>query len=436
MTRASASPAANERAHAARLLHAVVVERRTTDQVLAREPASPLTQELLLGCLRHFFSLEREVAGLLHRPMKPKDRDVWLLMLIGVYQLRFTRIPDHAAIFETVAACTTFGKPWAAKLVNAVLRRAASADAAAPGAEPPSEHPEWLERALRTAYPDADVLMQANNARAPMALRVNVARCAPADYRTRLDAAGIGWRAPHAGTGPGGFGPETLVLDAPRPMQTLPGYPEGHVAVQDAGAQLAVQLLEPRAGERVLDACAAPGGKLFHLIERYPGARVTALDRSEARLAQLGREAERLGHRSFTAIAADATELDWWDGEPYRWILLDAPCSGTGTLRRHPDIKLLRRPEDLPEFVERQQRLLDALWQVLEPGGTLVYCTCSILPAENDEVIARFRRHRRDVLACPLRLATGRATGEGWQLLPTDPDTDGFYFSRMSKAAR
>lgn len=430
MTRRSGRPA-NERAHAARLLHAVVVDGRTTDQVLATADASPLTQELLLGTLRRFFSLERAVAALLHRPMKDKDRDVWLLMLIGVYQLRFTRIPDHAALYETVAACTTLGKPWAGKLVNAVLRRAA---AAREPVAPAGEHPPWLEQALRAAYPDAEALMDANNGRAPMALRVNTRRCSPAGYQRRLEAAGIGWRPPGAGTGDDGFGPETLLLDEPRPMESLPGYSEGLVAVQDAGAQLAVRLLEPAPGERVLDACAAPGGKLFHLLERHPQAELTALDRSEARLERLGREAERLGHRQFGRIAADATRLDWWDGVPYRWILLDAPCSGTGTLRRHPDIKLLRRAEDLPALVDLQRRLLEALWQVLEPGGTLVYCTCSILPAENDEVVGSFRAHRGDVLPSPFRLATGRATREGWQLLPIDPDTDGFYFARMTKA--
>jgi 16S rRNA (cytosine967-C5)-methyltransferase len=429
--------AAAQRVQAVRLLRGVVVERHTTDQLMGDAPPSPLTQELVLGSLRHFFSLEQAIEASLHRPLKPRDHDLKLLMIVGAYQLKFMRVPDHAAIFETVEACAALGKPWARGLVNAVLRRCAAGRATDP---PSQEHPSWLEQMLRRDYPDAEAIMTANNERAPMTLRINLAQITPADYLAQLAAAGLSAHAPDAAQACQGtedvitLGPETQVLDQPCRVETLPGYREGLVSVQDGGAQFAAALLAPQPGERILDACAAPGGKLFQLLERCPAAHVTALERNRGRLARLHEEAGRLGHDRFINVSADAAALDWWEGQPYQRILLDAPCSGTGTLRRHPDIKVLRRPTDLDPLVALQQRLLSNLWRVLEPGGTLLYCTCSILAAENDEVIAHFLGHQQDAVASPFKLATGRATRHGWQLLPTDPDTDGFYYARMIKA--
>jgi 16S rRNA (cytosine967-C5)-methyltransferase len=344
------------------------------------------------------------------------------------------RVPDHAAIFETVEACTELGKPWARGLVNAVLRRCAAGRATD---QPSLEHPSWLEQMLRRDYHDAEAIMAANNERAPMTLRINLAQITPTDYLAQLEAAGLSARAPGAARAAEDVitqGPETQVLDQPCRVETLPGYREGLVSVQDGGAQFTAALLAPQPGERILDACAAPGGKLFQLLEHCPGALLTALERNRGRLARLKEEAGRLGHDGFVSLAADAAALDWWDGQPYQRVLLDAPCSGTGTLRRHPDIKVLRRPTDLAPLVALQQRLLSNLWRVLKPGGTLLYCTCSILAAENDEVIAHFLEHQQDALPSPFELATGRATRHGWQLLPTDPDTDGFYYARMIKA--
>lgn len=426
--------AAAERARAARLLHQVVTARRTTDQVMDGASVTPLIQEMLLGSLRHYFSLSAAVDAALHRPLKPKDQELRALMIVGAYQLRFMRVPDHAAIFETVDACSELGRPWARGLVNAVLRKLAAAPAPAAGA---SEHPSWLEQALRDTYADAEAVMAANNQRAPMGLRINLARVAPQAYVERLAAAGHPSRAPAASISGDGLppGPETRILEAPCPAETLPGHGEGLVAVQDAGAQYAALLVAPEAGERVLDACAAPGGKLFHLFERCPQARLTALEVSHRRRAHVEQEAARLGHRNIEVLEADAATLAWWDGVGYQRVLLDAPCSGTGTLRRHPDIKVLRRAEDVAGWVALQRRLLSNLWRVLEPGGTLVYCTCSILAAENDGVISSFLADRPDAVLEPLRLATGRATRHGWQLLPTDPDTDGFYYARMTKAS-
>jgi len=457
------APAA-ERATAARVLKRVVVDRRTTDQALT-DP-SPLVQELVLGSLRHYRSLCAQVDRALSRPLRDKDQEIKFLMIVGVYQLHHLRIPDHAAIFETVAACRHLGRPWAKGLVNAVLRRGTD--------QPPersSEHPGWLEDALTREYGDAaGELMAANNARAPMALRINRQRVAVDAYLEMLEAAGIASRPPlaepQAGTGAGasaatvapgpalGPGPETRVLTTPIPAETLPGFADGLVAVQDAGAQFAAGLLSDagatgadaaasaaadagKAGStvRLLDACAAPGGKLFHLLERRGEVTALALDEHPGRVAQLRVQAERLGHRAVAIRQADASRLDWWDGEPFEQVLLDAPCTGTGTLRRHPDIKVLRRAEDLPGLTDLQGRLLGNLWHVLRPGGTLLYCTCSILAAENDDVVAHFLAQHSDARAEAFALTSGRPTRHGWQLLPTNPDTDGFYYARLRKAA-
>lgn len=428
--------ASRQRAEAARLLDQVISGGHTTDQAMADADISPLCRELVFGSLRHYFSLTELLTATLHQPVKRKDRELWALMIVGAYQLKYLRVPDHAAIFETVSAVRDLERPWARGLVNAVLRRIAALPA--PN-ERSLEHPPWLESRLRREYPDAAAVMAANNARAPMALRVNQARIAPAEYRARLTAAGLAARAPGpaAAADPAetGLGPESLMLEEPVKVADLPGYREGLVSVQDAGAQFAAALLEPGAGERVLDACTAPGGKLFHLLERYPAASYTALEFSPGRLQHVLDEAARLGHRTFAAREADAATLDWWDGVPFRHVLVDAPCSGTGTLRRHPDIKVLRRESDLAEAAALQRRLLANLWRVLEPGGTLLYCTCSILGAENDEVIDTVLHEQPDARIVGLRLSSGRATRHGWQLLPTDPDTDGFYYARMTKAA-
>jgi 16S rRNA (cytosine967-C5)-methyltransferase len=427
------SAPAGERAEAARLLRRIALGSESSDQVLGRRAPSPLVQELVLGSLRHWFSLSEAVDAALHRPMQAKDQDLNALLIVGAYQLRHMRVPDHAAIFETVAACTVLGKPWARGLVNAVLRRLA-AGARKAQTDRSFEHPAWLETRLRAEYPDAEAIMAANNQRAPQSLRVNLRRSDPDAYRARLRDAGVDVLPRAAGNGRQGFEPETLTLARPLPAADLPGFTEGIVSIQDAGAQFAAPLLAPLAGERVLDACAAPGGKLFHLAERQPGASYLGVDRSERRLDHVRDEARRLGHSQVALCAGDAVNADWWDGIPFDRVLLDAPCSGTGTLRRHPDIKLLRRPEHVDAAVTLQQRLLENLWHLLAPGGTLLYCTCSILAAENDAVVAAFLERHADAQSHPVELATGRATRHGWQLLPIDPLTDGFYYSRMRKA--
>ncbi len=423
-------------------IHQVLEHNRTIDWVEARHPkwlSTPLARELTMGTLRHVFTLTAAVDGHLQRPLKPKDRILHALMLVGAYQLAYTNVKDHAAIHETVAACRTVGRPWATRLVNAVLR---NLQRNTPTNHKRSfdhfDHPDWLIELLASQYEDHDKLLQANNTRAPMSLRVNLARTSRGDYQRALDNAGIEYEP-----GASENGDEAcLVLKQAQRAETLPGWTEGEVAVQDRGAQLAASVLWPRLKEshkaihRLLDACAAPGGKLFHLTELCAAHDValeaTGLDHSAQRQAATRTIGERLGHRS-GLLTGDATSRDWWDGKPFDVILLDAPCSGTGTLRRHPDIKVLLTPQKLEEHCRLQARLLRNLWSLLTPGGTLLYCTCSVLEQENDLIVEAFVDEAPSAVISPVALPTGRPTRRGWQLLPTDPTTDGFYVSLLEK---
>lgn len=370
------------------------------------------------------------VAAHLDREFRSKDLDLRCLLLVGAYQLLYLRTPDHAAINETVNACRALRKPWAKGLVNAVLRRIAAAPAPV---EQSFGLPGWMAERLGDAYPDeAHALMAATLERAPMSIRINRARVHPDVYAATLADAGI---PSHPG-----WWPEHRILETPIPARELPGYETGQVSIQDAGAQLVAPLVAERCPRgRILDACAAPGGKLFHLAELAPDARITGLERSASRLAHLHRERARLGHEAVSLLEGDATGEDWHDGVPFDAILIDAPCSGTGTLRRHPDIKLLRRAEDLADYAALQFSLLTSLWRLLGSDGVLVYCTCSLFPEENDEVIERFLTATPDARIEPVTAPTGKAMRHGWQLLPLAaagiPDTsvDGFYFARMTR---
>ena len=362
---------ANARLQAVRALQAILGNGRTLDQALDATTA-PLVRELVCGTLRRYFSLQQRLDDLLTRPLRAKDLDVRCVLLIGAYQRLHTRIPDHAAVAESVNCALSLKKPWARGLVNAVLRNLP---------EPTEEwdpaalldHPHWFINHTRNSLPEHwQNVLDANNQRAPMTLRVNLARNSAADYQAALRAANIGFST--------GAAPETLTLDRPRPQARLPGYAEGLFAVQDAGAQFAAPLLEaalPRSAQ-VLDACAAPGGKGFHLLERRPDVRLTAQDISATRLDTLRQEAARLGH-DCAIVEADSSAAGV--ALRYQAVLLDAPCSGSGTVRRHPDIKVLRREADIAAAAALQARLLRALWSQLQPGGHLLYCTLFIVCA-------------------------------------------------------
>ena len=386
----------------------------------------------MYGTLRHYQALDDLVSAELERALRSKDLDLRCLMLVGAYQLHYMRVPDHAAINETVNACRGLKKPWARGLVNAVLRKVASAT--------PNERsyglPDWIVKKLDSAFPEKSRSLQAATLdRAPMSLRVNIGRIDPDAYQTLLDERDI---VAHPG-----WVPENLILDHPIPVRSLPGHEEGLVSIQDAGALFAAELVAPMNRGRILDACAAPGGKLFHLAEQAPDATVVGLELSPRRLEHLEAEAIRLGHGSVDLIHGDATNLDWHDGSPFDAILLDAPCSGSGTLRRHPDIKFLRRESDLAAYARMQLAMLENLIALLSAaGGTLVYCTCSLFPEENDAVVEAFLERHPEVELADLSLPTGQSTRFGWQLLPLlaegsqNRTVDGFYFARMTTPSR
>jgi 16S rRNA (cytosine967-C5)-methyltransferase len=432
---------ANDRARAARHLVRIIVDGKTTDQTFGLDPVkqpSPLCQELVFGTLRYYFSLNEAVEKRLSKALRSKDLDLRLLMLVGAYQLRYTRIPDHAAINETVNACRPLRKPWARSLVNAVLRSIAQ-DVDDDKTECSFELPDWISGRINSAYPAvaADV-MNGLLGRAPMSLRVNVSRTPPAEYKARLDEQNLSWQA--------GLVPEHIVLNTPVPAAQLPGYAQGQVSIQDGGAILASGLLDPerklaqQSNCRILDACAAPGGKLFHLAESVAPAELVALEINSRRLEHLCSEAARLGFDSIRTLQADATDTSWWDQRTFDAILLDAPCSGVGTLRRHPDIKHLRKIDDLADYQQLQLSLLRNLWRTLATEGTLLYCTCSLFQEENDNVVQQFLNETHDARAQLISAPVGQRTEHGWQLLPRPVNdanlaasVDGFYYARLRK---
>lgn len=393
----------------------------------------PLLQELCFGVCRFYPQLNAYTQALLQKPLRAKDSDVQALLLLGLYQLIHTRIPDHAAIGETVEVTRQIKKTWATKLVNGVLRQfqrdgSAITESLADNPALQTNHPAWLEGMLRKSWPEhfADVIA-ANNQHPPFTLRLNTRKCARDEYLKRLADAGIQAKAT-------AFSPYGITLTSPCDPRGLPGFSEGVISVQDEAAQLAADLLQLSPDLRVLDACAAPGGKTGHMLEVEPLVKVTALDVEERRLQRVRENLTRLNVVA-DIRRGDGTQPDqWWDGEPFDRILLDAPCSATGIIRRHPDIKVLRTPEDITRLAELQGQLLDKLWPLLKPGGILVYATCSVMPRENTRVLEAFLGRQPQASCPPMDYDWGIAQACGRQLLPQMEGQDGFYYAVLHKA--
>lgn len=425
---------ARVRATAAKLNAAIVRDGRTLDSTLT-EPASlperdlSLLRALLYGSIRWHHRLAWQLDRLLTRKLGRGRRDAELAALIrlGLFQLQWLRVPDHAAVSATVDAAALIGAARRRGLVNAVLRRfrrdEQQLDAEMGGApEALWSHPPWLIEAIANDWKEgAETILTANNAHPPMWLRVNALRVSVDDYAATLARSGLAARRIETA-------PAALLLDEPVSTTNLPGYAEGLVSVQDAAAQLAASCLELRPGQRVLDACAAPGGKTAHMLEACPDlAEVVAIDRDPDRLGVARDNLARLGLTA-TLLAGDAADTDaWWDGRPFDRILVDAPCSAIGVVRRHPDIKLLRRENDLDAVAGLQARLLERLWPLLRRGGRLVYATCTVLRQENHAQIERFLRSASDA-----SLAGGPVQGHR-QILPGEANMDGFYYACLKK---
>jgi 16S rRNA (cytosine967-C5)-methyltransferase len=429
------------RALCVQVLREVVGQRRYLDRALdealaQHRPDAALVQEMAYGTLRWYHQLDAIAAQLLDKPLKPKDDDLRLSLLLGLYQLRYMRVAAHAAVDETVNAVTALGKPWAKGMINACLR-AYQRDQQQGGARSDGivarnpvarfSHPAWLIEALRHDHPTQwEQLLAANNERPPMTLRVNLRRQSRAAYLEKLRGAGIGAR--EVG------GCETaLVLEQPLAVAALPGFAAGEVSVQDAAAQLATLLLAAEAHERVLDACAAPGGKTAHLLERTPEIELTAIEADAERVPLIEQNLTRLGLRAELRAADAAVPAPWWDGRPFDRILADVPCSATGVIRRHPDIKLRRQPADLEQLTAAQARILEGLWPTLRPGGKLLYTTCSVLARENEEQVAAFLARHADAVEQPLAHPAATARAHGIQVLPGRETMDGFFYACLSK---
>jgi len=386
-------------------------------------------QALCYGSCRWFHRLDDELNQRLRRPLRRQDRIVHHLMLVALFQLRFSEQARYAVINESVEACRQLGKPHLSGLVNGVLRSAEREGPPEPGNDSARySHPAWMLDKLRHNWPEHwQAIVEANNMQAPMTLRVNARHHTRAAYLEILEQAGIEAR-------PTRFARMGIQLARALPVEQLPGFADGWVSVQDEAAQLCTDLLAPGAGQRLLDACAAPGGKTCAILEACPElSEVVAIDESAERLPRIRENLERL-HLDATLIRADAACPDsWWDGRPFDRILLDVPCSATGVIRRHPDIKLLRRETDITPLAATQLELLTTMWTLLAPGGRLVYATCSVFPQENHRIIQRFRKQCPEARLLPAAQPWGLDTGAGLQLLP-DPDShDGFFYAVMEK---
>jgi 16S rRNA (cytosine967-C5)-methyltransferase len=429
----------NTRALTAELLLAVLQEKKSLTEVLPLAKKKVTTkdqgflQALSFGVLRTLPRLLFIIDTLLKKSLKEKENLVLYLLCIGLYQLIEMRVPAHAAISETVAAARVLKKPWATGFINGVLRnfqRKAEAilQSVESNVEAKFAHPTWLINLIQEAYPDqyAEIL-NANNCPAPLVLRVNQQKTTRAAYLFTLSQQGI--RATEIP-----FTEAGIVLETAQEVQTLPGFTKGLFSVQDSTAQLAATLLQLKPKLRILDACAAPGGKTTHILECEPElSEVVALDISKSRLEALTENLSRLTLKA-TVLCADAVKTEtWWDGQPFDRILLDAPCSGVGVIRRHPDIKYLRQPTDILRLARQQLALLNALFPLLAPGGILLYVTCSILPQENQEVIKAFLLQNCNAALVPLTIPYALTETTGQTVLPGTNGVDGFYYACVRK---
>jgi len=390
-------------------------------------------RQLCYGTIRWFDRLEAILNTLLKKPFKPKDADITVLALIGLYQIIYLQTPDHAAVSETVNLCRKGKKSWAKGVLNGVLRnflrQRESIEATIDNnRQYKYSHPNWLAERIEADWGDDAVeILHANNQHPPMTLRVNHSITSRDAYMAQLQDAGItAFNDPSNPTG--------ITLQQPINVDQLPEFWQGSCSVQDSAAQLAAGLLNTEPGQRILDVCAAPGGKTAHILERSTqDISLIAIDIDEKRNLRVLENLDRLKLHA-DVLTVDALETnEWFDGQAFHRILLDAPCSATGVIRRHPDIKLLRKSSDISALVELQKKLLNAIWPLLEKNGVLLYATCSILSVENSQQIADFMAHHSDAKEINIEANWGQQCEHGRQILPGSNNMDGFYYACLTK---
>lgn len=426
----------NTRAIACKVLEKVIQGKSFHPQLISSVSPNLTPQNLgfvahlCFGVLRFYPRIEIWLKQLLRHDLKEQDLDVKMLLAIGLYQLFCSDTPQYAALNETVEATKQIKKMWAKALVNGVLRSALRAQEQLqnlPNMTAQTAHPEWLVKILQKAWPAQwQGICEANLQHPPFSLCVNKAKVNRDAYLLLLKDKGIE-ASPLANC------PDGVLIEKPCPVDALPGFQGGMVSVQDGAAQLAAYLLDVKENHRVLDACAAPGGKTAHIMALSPSATVIAVEKEEQRCELLRATIKRVGGNA-TVVCSDANHPDtWWDKQPFDRILLDAPCSASGIIRRHPDIKLHRRANDIPLLVQQQKTLLEKLWPLLKPNGILLYATCSILPQENAQLIEQFLQTHPDGQEFPIMEDWGIAQIVGRQILPGAHGMDGFYYARLLK---
>lgn len=396
-------------------------------QKLTNSKDKALIAELCYGVMRKLPQLDKLVSDCMSKPLKGKQRIIHQLLLVGCYQLYFTRIPPHAAISETAEACRKLKFDGMVKVVNGVLRTLQRQQRPIPEDNDTIRFntPAWIIKQLKESYPTQwQEIIEQSHQRPPMWLRNNQRSQSKAQYIEQLSQLDIEIKATLAN--------DAILLEKPVDVNQLPGFTDGAVSVQDGAAQWAAKLLAPQKGELILDACAAPGGKTCHILEQAEQLNVVAVDFDEKRLNRVEENLTRLHHKA-KVIHGDAANIpSWWSGNKFDRILLDAPCSATGVIRRHPDIKWLRKPSDINELAQLQQKILEHCWQWLKPGGTLLYATCSIFPQENSQQIGAFLQRTPDAQLVAIK-QQDNPDCIGWQITPGQENMDGFYYARLVK---
>ena len=422
---------------AIRIIESILLNKGSLSTQLARKQADvkaehvPQLKEICFGVSRYYPQLNSFALHMLDKPFQEKDFDVYAAILVALYQIEYMDTPEHAAVNEAVESAKLIGKPWAGKLVNAILRRylREAVDIKAILKDMPSvahSHPKWILKRFKKHWGNSfEQIVEANNARPPMCLRVNLSRVSRETQMQKLSQQGIESEE-------GVFSESAIYLKQAASVQSLPGFFDGDMSVQDEAAQLSASILSVKEGEKVLDACAAPGGKTGHLLESAD-IHLTAIELEPWRLSKIEENLERLGFNA-ELICADSGDLDtWWDNVAFDKILLDVPCSATGVIRRNPDIKVNRKPADIDELISIQKTLINNIWLTLKPGGKLLYATCSVMPEENEHQMAEFLSRTPDAKEIQLDVEWGQKVSHGIQLLPKQNSHDGFYYCLIEK---